>query len=720
MSEEVNTENASAPSSDELLSCLQVICHQHGHEVTRDHLLSGVPLEAGCLTPGTFVRAAERADLSARHARCSLAAINPALLPAVLLLEPGRACVLAGVDAENGTASVIFPELDDAATEMSLEALNGVYSGRAIYVRPRYRMDARSEHAKRRRVRHWFWDAIRDNRRLYRDVIIASVVINIFAVAMPLFVMTVYDRVVPNLATDTLWVLATGVGVVLIGDLILRLMRSSFIDLAASRADVRISSTIMSRVLDMRMEQRPASTGSFVSSLQAFESVRGFIGSATVVALADLPFALLFVAVVALIGPPLVIPLVVGIVFMMIFALMAQRRLHTLTETSLRASAQRSGDLVEAVSNLETVKALRAESRLQRSWEKATAFLSRTSAQTRMASSSVSSVAMWSQQTVSVVVIIIGVYMILDGNLTQGGLIAAYMLSSRAMAPISQSAAILTQYQHAAAALENLDNLMKLPGENDRTRAEVDHPVVRGDIRFRHVGLRYPDEERDALSDIDISITAGEKVALLGQVGSGKSSLNKLLLGLYQPTSGTVMVDGIDIAQFDPRQLRRQIGYVPQEIKLFYGSLRDNVVMGGGSDGIDSQMLDRALTLSGLKPMVDAHPRGLDWPVGEMGNQLSGGQRQAVGIARAVVHNPQILLFDEPSSAMDYASEEAFKRRLTEYAEGRTLLLVTHRTSLLSLVDRIVVVDGGRVVADGARDTVIEALRSGQIGKASS
>lgn len=706
--------------SDELLACLQVISRWHGHDVTREHLVSGLPLEEGRLTPGGFARAAERADMSARHVNLALETLNPALLPAVLLLEPGLACVLVGIDADRGSARVIFPELDEAATELALADLTERYSGRAIYVRPRFRMDARGdEGAPHQRLRHWFWSAIRDNRRLYRDVLIASVLINLFAIAMPLFVMTVYDRVVPNLATDTLWVLAAGVGVVLISDLAMRLMRSGFIDLAASRADVRISSTIMSRVLAMRMEHRPASTGSFVSSLQSFEAVRSFIGSATVVALADLPFALFFVVVVALIGPALVIPLLVGMAFVLLYAFASQAKLHELSETTWRAGAQRNGELVETVSNLEAVKALRAESRLQRNWEKSTAFLSRTSARMRHVSTSVSSVAMWTQQTVAVLVIIVGVYMILDGSLTQGGLIAAYMLSSRAMAPISQSAAILTQYQHAATALANLDELMQRPGESERDRSVVDRPVIRGDIRFRHASLRYPDEERDALQNIDITIGAGEKVALLGQVGSGKSTLNKLLLGFYQPTSGAVMIDGVDIAQFDPRQLRRHIGYVPQEIKLFYGSLRDNILMGAGSDGADSRALERALTLSGLKPMVDVHPSGLDWPVGEMGNQLSGGQRQAVGIARAVVHDPQILLFDEPSSAMDYASEEGFKRRLKSYAEGRTLLLVTHRTSLLTLVDRIVVVDAGRVVADGPRDTVIEALRSGQIGKAS-
>lgn len=559
---------------------------------------------------------------------------------------------------------------------------------------------------------------IRENRRLYRDVVAGSVVINLFAVAMPLFVLNVYDRVVPNHATETLWMLAAGIFVVLCFDLALRLMRSTFVDLAASRADVKLSSTLMGQVLGLRMEARPASTGSFASTLHSFESVRAFIGSATVVALVDLPFVLLFAGVIALIGVPLVLPVVGGICIVLLYALAAQGKMHELSETTWRVSAQRNATLVESLSHLETVKTLRAESRLQSQWEKATAFLSRTSAQMRLVSASVSNVAMWAQHTVAVCVIIIGVYLIIDGNLTQGGLIAAYMLSSRAMAPVSQAAALLAQYHQSSTALQSLDGVMQRPVERPEGKSFISRPVVRGEIRFDKVSLRYPDEERDALREVSLSIAPGEKVALLGRVGCGKTSLNKLLLGLYAPTSGAVMLDGVDLRQFDPVQLRRHIGYVPQDVSLFFGSLRDNIVAGGGSDGVDDDALLRAIKLSGLESLVNAHPHGVDLQVGERGQMLSGGQRQAVAIARALVHDPQILLLDEPTSSMDHASEESFKANLKQYAHGKTMLVVTHRTSLLSLVDRIIVIDGGKVVADGPRDQVVDALRKGQIGRA--
>lgn len=719
--QEVLYSSQEAPRSavrDELLECLQTVALAHDHAVTPDALTAGLPLEEGRLTPGVFARAAARAGMTARIAKSRLVQLNPALFPAVLLLEPGRACVLVGLDLKSRRARVIFPELGDAVTEVDLDGLTESYSGQAIYVRPRFRFDARGPEVDKQRSRHWFWGVIRENRRLYRDVIAGSVVINLFAVAMPLFVLNVYDRVVPNHATETLWVLAVGIFVVLCFDLALRLMRSAFVDLAASRADVKLSSRIMSQVLGLRMEAKPASTGSFASTLQSFESVRSFIGSATVVALVDLPFVLLFVGVIALIGAPLALPVLAGIVLVLLYALAAQGKLHELSETTWRVSAQRNATLVESLSSLETVKSLRAESRIQSIWEKATAFLSRTSAQLRLVSTSVSNVAMWAQHTVAVGVILIGVYLIIDGNLSQGGLIAAYMLSSRAMAPISQAAALLAQYHQSSTALKSLDDVMQRPVERPEGKAFISRPVVRGEIRFDKASLRYPDEERDALRDVSLKIEPGEKVALLGRVGCGKTSLNKLLLGLYAPTAGAVMLDGVDLRQFDPIQLRRHIGYVPQDVSLFFGSLRDNIVAGGGSDGVDDESLLRAIKLSGLESLVNGHSHGVDLQVGERGQMLSGGQRQAVAIARAMVHDPQILLLDEPTSSMDHASEEAFKTNLKQYGEGKTLIVVTHRTSLLSLVERIIVIDAGKVVADGPRDKVVEALRKGQIGRA--
>ena len=647
---------------DELLECLKTIASFHQHDVSSEALRAGLPLEQGKLTPSVFSRAASRAGLSARIVKSRLSGLNPALFPAILLLEPGRACVLLGLDFKQKKARVIFPELSESDVEISLDELYAGYSGEAIYVRPKFLADNASEPGvKKRSDQHWFWGVIRENRRLYRDIVLGSVAINLFAIAMPLFVLNVYDRVVPNQATETLWVLAVGIFIVLCSDLALRLMRSSFVDLAASRADVKLSSSIMAKSLGLRLEERPASTGSFTSTLQSFESVRAFIGSATILGIVDLPFVLMFAAIIALINPWLVLPVLVGIVFVLLYALAAQGKLHELSQTTWEVGAQRNSLLVESISQLENVKALRAESRIQRHWEKASAFLSKTGTQLKMVSTSVSNVAQWAQHSVAVCVIIVGVYQIIEGNLTQGGLIAAYMLSSRAMAPISQAAALLAQYHQSSTALDSLNAVMDKKVERHEGKAYVEKPSFAGNIRLEKVTLRYPNEERDALKDVSITVKAGEKVALLGRIGCGKSSLNKLVLGFYQPSSGAVLVDNVDIRQLDPLQLRRHIGYVPQDVSLFSGSLRDNIVAGGGSDRVDDDALLRAIELAGLENLVNSHPHGVDLQVGERGQALSGGQKQSVAIARALVQDPPILLLDEPTSSMDNASEEAFK-----------------------------------------------------------
>jgi ATP-binding cassette subfamily C protein LapB len=712
------TLGSSLQHHDELLLCLQAVARMHQHEVSSGSLIAGLPLEEGKLTPSVFARAAARAGMTARIVKSGLVNLNPELFPVVVLLEPGRACIVNAIDIKRGVAKAVFPELNEAEVEVGLSELASSYSGEAIYVRPRLRLDNNPD-TKKKKDGHWFWSVIQENRKLYRDILIGSVAINLFALAMPLFVLNVYDRVVPNQATETLWVLAVGVFVVLCFDLALRLMRSGFVDLAASRADVKLSSAIMAKTLGMRLEDRPASTGSFTSTLQSFESVRAFIGSATILGIVDLPFVILFMAIIALINPWLVLPVLAGVVFVLLYALAAQGKLHELSQTTWEVGAQRNSLLVESVSQLENVKALRAESRIQRQWEKATAFLSRTSAQLRLVSTSVSNVAQWAQHSVAVSVIILGVYQIIEGNLTQGGLIAAYMISSRAMAPISQAAALLAQYHQSSTALESLDQVMDKRVERTEGKIYVEKPSVEGSIRIDKVTLRYPNEERDAVRDVSVSIKAGEKVALLGRIGCGKSSLNKLVLGFYQPSAGAVLIDGVDIRQIDPLQLRRHIGYVPQDVSLFSGSLRDNIVAGGGSDRIDDEELLKALDIAGLQSLVNGHPRGVDLQVGERGQALSGGQKKSVAIARALVHDPAILLLDEPTSSMDNASEEAFKTNLSKLAQGKTMLVVTHRTSLLSLVDRIIVMDAGKVLADGPRDTVVEALRKGQIGRAS-
>ncbi|RAU18407.1 type I secretion system permease/ATPase [Nitrincola tibetensis] len=701
-----------------LVDCLLIICKHHDRALSRESAIAGLPLEKGVLTPSVFPRSAKRADLSTRFSNTALQSILSEMLPAILILKKDNACVLLEINQEENTAKVIFPQINSSKVlTVPISKLESGYTGNVIYIKPELQFDKRAPEIKELKERHWFWSVIKDNRRIYRDVIISAIMINLFAIAMPLFIMNVYDRVVPNHATDTLWVLSAGVFLVLCSDLVLKLMRSWFIDLAASRADVKLSSSIMERVLGMKLVNRPASSGSFASNVQSFESIRSFIGSMTVVSLVDLPFVAFFAIIIAIIGWPLVLPIIFGATLILLYALSAQSKMHKLSEDSMRAGAMRNATLVESISNIETLKCFGGESKIQSIWEKTTQFLSRNTSQMRLIASSITSGAQWVQHSVAVCIIIIGVYMIIEGQLTQGGLIAAYLLSSRAMAPISQAAGLLSQYHNAATAMQSLNDLMERPVERPAGKNWVTRPRLKGDIEFKNVNFRYPDDERLALSRVSFKIKAGEHVAILGRNGSGKSTLEKLILGLYEPESGAVLVDGVDIRQIDPAELRRDIGYVPQDITLFFGSLKDNIIT-SSSNATDEEIIQSA-NISGLAPFINSHPAGFDMPVGEKGQLLSGGQRQAVAIARAVINNPPLLLLDEPTGSLDHSSEEYIKQNLQTFGQDKTMIIITHRTSLLALADRIIVIDGGMIMADGPKNDVMEALRQGRVGSAS-
>lgn len=701
---------------DPLLECLFSLTRLHGQPCSREALTAGLPLANHKLTPSLFARAAKRAGIASKIVKRRLGEIDPALLPVVLLLQNDDACLLVGWETDGSVARVILPEMSGAAVDMPRADLEARYLGMAIYARPEFRFDRRTPEVGRVSRRHWFWGALTENLPVYRDVLLAAALINLFALAMPLFLMNVYDRVVPNQAHETLWVLATGLGLALLSAFVLNLMRSYFVDLAGKRVDVELSSRIMARVLGMRLENRPISAGSFAANLRSFETVRDFITSATMLAVIDLPFAVLFVVAIAWIDAVMVVPVLAGMALVSLHAGLARSRLHDLAETTFRASAMRNANLIESLVGLETVKALGAEGVMQRKWERNAAYLARASNRLRLLAAVSINGAATLAQLVSLAVIVVGVYRIGASALTSGGLMACYLLSVRAMAPFGQVAGLMTQYHNAKTALASLDDIMCKTAERDGESGFVSRPAFRGDIEFKDVEFAYPGDNGEALRKVSFRIEAGEHVALLGRVGSGKSTLLRLMLGLYRPTAGAVRIDGVDLRQLDPSQLRRNIGYVPQEASLFFGSLKENILL--AAPYLDDAELLAAARIAGLNEMIDAHPRGFDMTVGERGESLSGGQRQGVAIARAVAHRPPILLLDEPTGAMDHSSEDTIKRNLKEFAVGRTMVIVTHRTALLDLVDRIVVVDNGRIVADGPKAHVIEALRQGRIGKA--
>ncbi|SEU00297.1 ATP-binding cassette, subfamily C, LapB [Pseudomonas graminis] len=676
-------------------------------------LTTGLPLPDQRLSPDLLPRAAARAGLQGRLLQRKLTQIPEIALPALLLLKEGRSAVLLGWEGES--ARLLISESNGGEVLIETEALAQDYSGRVFFAQPQHKFDV-TQGSLIPRARSWFKDTLKLSRWLYVDAIAASFVINLIALATPLFVMNVYDRVVPNQATATLWVLATGICGAFLFDLLLKGLRSLCLDLAGKKTDLIISATLFERIVGMAMKFRPARVGSYAQNIHEFQGMRDFLTSLTLTSLIDLPFTLIILLVIALLGghlvwiPIIAFPLALGIGHFL------QKPLTSTLERTMALGAERQSSLIETLAGLDAVKVNNAESERQYQWEHTIGTLSRLELRVKVLSGLAMNITLLIQQLAGVAMICFGVYMIMDGVLSMGGLVACYMLSGRALGPLAQLSGLLTRYQQAKVTMVSVDQMMELPQERNFDERPLSRQVLQGAMEFRNLEFTYPNQQNLALRNINLVIRPGEKVGIIGRSGSGKSSLAKLLVGLYQPDEGSLLVDGVDIRQIDVSEVRHNIGYVAQDIQLLSGTLRDNLI--SGARYVDDEMVLQAAELAGVHEFASLHPQGYELQVGERGQNLSGGQRQNVALARALLLDPPILLLDEPTSAMDNTGEERLKQRLFGVIEKKTVILVTHRASLLSLVDRLVVIDRGQIVADGPKAAVMEALKKGQISVA--
>jgi ATP-binding cassette subfamily C protein LapB len=689
-----------------LLESLAILTRLHGRPVSADALAAGLPLEEHRLTPTLFVRAAEAQGYSARVLKRALRRMSNLVLPAVLLLKDGRACVLTRLDRAN--ADIIFTETGMGAKSVPLEEISALYAGYCIFVQPRPRSDQRAADYAPPPARSWFWGTLWRFRSYYLETMVAALLINLLTLATALFVMNVYDRVVPNNAEATLWVLAAGVAIAIGFEFVARTLRGYLLDIAGRKVDLLLASQLFRQALGMRMEARPASAGAFASNLREFESLRDFFTSATLTTVTDLPFVFLFAWIISLVGGPLALVPLLAIPLLLVVGLISQFPLARLMQRHLSENSAKHGVLVEAVEGVETLKTLSAEGTMQRRWENYTALTAQTALQSRFISALVVNISLLAQQAVTVLLVIWGVYLIAEGELTVGGLIACSILAGRALAPLGQLAGLLTRYQHSRSALLALNRIMALPTERPESRTFLHRPVMKGQIEFNNVGFSYPRTKLAVLQGVSFRIQAGEHVAFVGRVGSGKSTTLRLIMGLYESESGSVLIDGTDIQQIDPADLRRNLGYVSQDVRLFYGTLRENITL--GAPLADEEAILNATRIAGLDRLVAGHPLGYDLPVGERAEGLSGGQKQSVALARTLLASPQVYLLDEPTSSMDHNTEQAFIAHFKKVVQGRTLVLATHKPAMLELVSRLIVLEGGKVVADGPRDNILKAL----------
>jgi len=700
---------------DSLLSCLVWFTRHFHKPYSEKSLTAGLPLVDHKLTPPLFVRAASRAHLAAKIKQQTLSELSPAAFPVVLLLKDGKAAVILGIHGQ--ITKVLDPEFAMGVTEIPLDEIEKNYTGHIILVKPAYQFTERSEEEikekKESEPKNWFWRVIWKVWPLYTEVVLASLLINLFALAVPLFIMNVYDRVVPNQAIATLWVLALGVAIVFLFDFLMRTLRSYFIDIAGKSVDVRLSAQIFEQILGIRMSARPSSVGAFANVIQSFESFRDFITSSTVTVLVDLPFVFIFIGIIAMIGGTLALVPLIMVPLVILIGWLIQIPLTSLTEKSYRYANEKQGILIESLGGVETIKSIGAESPMQRRWEQVSSLSAHLSIKLRFFANLNIYFSIFAQQFGYVFVIIWGVYKIAAGEMTTGGLIACSILTSRALAPMSQVAALLTRYYQTSHSLASLNTVMNLPAERTEGQTFLHRPVLQGAIEFRQVDFQYTPQSLPALKDISFKISPGEHVGIIGRIGSGKSTIAKLILGLYQPATGMVLIDGVDQHQLDLAELRHHTGYVPQDVMLFYGSIKDNIVF--GAPHVDDSVILRAAKISGIEHFTHAHPQGLDLQAGERGAFLSGGQRQSVALARAFLLDPPMMVLDEPTNSMDDKTEMLLKQTLGDYLTNKTLILVTHKTSMLNLVNRLIIMEAGKIAADGPKDDVLRALAEGKI-----
>jgi len=647
------------------------------------------------------VRACHKIGLLTWFGKTTLQDLDATLMPAILILTNGRSVILTEPIAGD-KAAIVEPAMDRQVGSVSTEALEQAYSGFALLIRPDYTADA-DKGVKGTRG-HWFWSTLATNGWLYTQVVLAAIVTNILGLITSVFTMVVYDRVLPNQATESLVALTMGVGLALVFDFMIKLLRAAFVDHAGKSADIAIGRRIFDQLLDLPMKARKGSTGALANVLREFETVRDFFTSATLIAIVDLPFVVLYIFVIKTVGGPLALVPALAVPIVLLLGLIVQPSLSRLAESNLYAGQSKQSVLVETVSGLETIKTAGAARLMRARWEDAVNRQSEHGLRSRAITQFALNATAFTQQAAQVLIVFYGVFLIQAGQVSMGALIASVILTGRAMGPLAQIAQTLTRLNQVRSAYKSLNRLMQEESERPTGRQWLQRPTIEGAVAFDDVSFTYPEQSVEVLKSVSFSIQPGEHVAILGRIGSGKSTLVRLLLGLYKPDAGSILLDGADIRQIDPGDLRRHVGAALQEPWLFTGTIMQNIAV--GADRPRDEDILRSAAAAGVTDFLNQHPDGFDRVLNERGEGLSGGQRQAIALARTLTGNPSVLVFDEPTSSIDVQTEQAIVQRLAEATKGRTLIVVTHRPSLLELVDRVIVIDDGRVVADGPKSLV--------------
>lgn len=698
--------NSLAPVGDELLDSVAQVAGIFERPFAATRVKGGLALDDdGSIPLDQLDQAIDRVGLRCDLLNRPLDAWNAHDVPAILFLQSGRPVVLKEMDA--GMCLLRLPGTN-GDIQIDRDSLAALYSGQGVIIRH----DPAKETARERpwdlaTRTHWFWSEVWKERDQYVYVMLASLFINLVAFALPLFTMNVYDRIIPNKAATSLWVLALGALFAIAVEYSLRLARAGLVDEVGRSIDARLSQRLLDKVLNLPLATQRGSTGALARRVTEYEQVRDFFASTTVVLITDILFLFVFVVLIAVLGGWLAVIPFVAMGIMLGIGWVLQRRMSAAVLDAQADASLLQTTLFESIGSLETVKACRAEGRMLGKWRRFSASNAATQEEMRKLTATAVNLATMCQQGTNIALIIGGFYLFNAGTVSMGAIIAIVMLASRSLAPVGQLAFLMTRGRQAFVTLNSLQLLMDQDDERDKGSRSITPEVRDGRLSLDHVGFSYPEAARETLADINLVIEPGEKVGLIGRVASGKSTLGRVLCGLYDPTAGSYSIDGLDSRQHHPHELRANLRFVGQDAELFSGTIRENLLIGATQAG-DAEIID-AVMKSGADSFLGRDATGFDYHIGERGSRLSGGQRSFLVLARALMNPAKILFLDEPTGAMDTHSEKHFVERLQSALNpGQTLIIATHRLAVLNVVDRLIVMDGGRIVADGPRDKILK------------
>ncbi|CAA6824740.1 MAG: ABC transporter [uncultured Sulfurovum sp.] len=627
--------------------------------------------------------------------------ISKLILPTILFLEDDKFCILTELSGEY--AKIITVETSEQeAYWVSTKELAEVFTGSCFLLKL---LVEEEEEAKQK---HWFWSSLGKGKSLYIDLFLASFLLNLFMLATPIFTMNVYDRVVPNNAFDTLWVFVSAVIIIYLFDALMKILRTYTLEVLAKKSDVLISSRIFEHVLGIKLSHRFSSTGAFASNLREFDTIRSFLASASMATIIDLPFLLIFLVVIFIIGGNIVFVPITAALLIILYAFIIKRPLQKSIEKLSSGAAAKNAVLIESLSMIETIKSFALQGKIQWKWEESVGTLAQNEIRARLLSFSIVTFSNFILQLSTVAVLVLGVYGIAEQSLSMGGLIALVMLTSRSLAPLNQFASLISNYEQTKSAYAKLNSIMNLPTDISEHK-KIERKEIKGSIEFKNVKFKYPQSQAYILDDISFKIEAGERVGILGKNGSGKSTILKLLMGLYEPESGIILIDGIDIRQFNSSALTKSMAYLPQNVVLFKGTVAQNIRE--SVERLSDELLVLTSKLSGVERFASKNALGYNAMVEERGEGLSGGERQSIAMARVFAKTKaSLLLLDEPTNAMDNENETLVTQSIKLFSSNKTMLMVSHKNALLKLSERLILLDNGKILLDDGYDEVIEAL----------